>query len=249
MTTPQISPDADPVRFDLTYKPPGFQPLDPNASGRWYLIEYPAGKPAGYVWTDNKDATGFITLDQERYPTQAPISGILSSAAMSGMTALAAYNTVASLAGSAVSGEAIGRLGNVVALSQNLDAPLPEIVAKADGVTAAAPPPQTDVPADIEDADASPVDPAPAKSPSNASIFVAEDDNENPLDLCMSDETGVYIRSNSAWFKLPNDDASLDGKVWQDVSNDAVQAWDDAEEKGTPLKQGDLKQYYVSASQ
>lgn len=78
------------------------------------------------------------------------------------------------------------------------------------------------------------------------SLWVAIDpDTDEIQELVYASRAGVYARSSGAWQKYPDDDVSLDGVEAIDVTADAVQAFDSAEEAGTGLSRADVERYAI----
>lgn len=78
------------------------------------------------------------------------------------------------------------------------------------------------------------------------SLWVAIDpDTDEVEELVYSSRAGVYARSSGAWQRYPDDDVSLDGMESVDVTGDAIQMFDSAEETRTSLSRDDVERYAV----
>lgn len=236
-----MTTDPDPVHFELAWAPPSYSTLTPSEIGEWRIVELPLGNPAGIVWTDRNNGAGFVPLDAERYPNSSlastTLSGMFSSAISSGLSAYQAYETILSYSPLAVSQPCRGKLGNVLAIAGNPETRLPQCEPNTQAVTAAA-----------SATDSSSTDSA-AEPVENESIFAVLDDSGNLLELGRSDPTGVYVRSNGSWFRVPPEADALDGKVWQDVTPEAVSVYDEAEKSGRTPTADDLKKFFVTTSE
>lgn len=77
-------------------------------------------------------------------------------------------------------------------------------------------------------------------------LYAAVDDDTNEVKhLVYSNSSGLYIRSNGGWFRLPKDDESLDDLEVMELDPKAIKIYDMAEGNDETLLSDDLKKYEV----
>lgn len=85
----------------------------------------------------------------------------------------------------------------------------------------------------------------------SAHTFISLDDTNSVLELCRSDDKGVYVRSNGQWFMLDptseeEDTPSVWNREWVDVGDGAVAAFDAADQGEQQLNRGDFEEFIIA---
>jgi hypothetical protein len=77
-------------------------------------------------------------------------------------------------------------------------------------------------------------------------LYAAVDENDNEVRyLVYSADSGIYIRSNNAWFKLPKNNEALDDLVVFEVDPKFIKIYDMAEGNNEQLLSDDVEKYEV----
>jgi len=73
------------------------------------------------------------------------------------------------------------------------------------------------------------------------------DDEENVLELILSNADGVSVRENSTWVPVNTDEAqpTIDDQEWLDAKPDAVPFWDGLSEAERDLTREQVLEYTV----
>jgi hypothetical protein len=87
---------------------------------------------------------------------------------------------------------------------------------------------------------------SPDAPAADENLYAAVDEDTNEVkNLVYSTASGLYIRDNGAWFKLPKDDESLDDLVVLEVDPKFIKIYDMAQGNDDMLLSDDVKKYEV----
>lgn len=75
-----------------------------------------------------------------------------------------------------------------------------------------------------------------------ALMFTISED-EKVLELIESGEDGLMIRDNEDWIPVEDDTPTVEDQEWLDVTEDALEFWDNAQKNDTEVTREDVLQF------
>lgn len=196
-------------QFDMVFAPARYGALDAESEGRWTALAAADGTPLGIAWSDGADAAGFLQAAPNALGEE--VWQDFSVSASLKIPAVAAYQLAKRKKGVTAENEVVGKLADVYKhFSKLLDRHSALTAAAGDAAS-----------------DALPTD-------SHIYLTVADEDENQVLELVRNDETGMYIRDNNEWVQI---DADADNeRVWDriiiDVTPEAAAVYDAAAAAG-----------------
>ncbi len=198
-------------QFDMVFAPARYGALNTEIEGRWTALASLDGTPLGIAWSDGEDGAGFIQAGPnelaEEVWTDFSVSAHLK------IPAIAAYQLAVRKKGLSAQTESTGKLSEVYRdFSKLLDQE--SVIAAVAADTA------------VASDEISPT--------AHIYITVADEDENQVLELVRNDEAGLFIRDNGEWVRINAEEDNQ--RVWDriliDVLPEAAEVYDKAAAAG-----------------